>query len=65
MNPSHKRMNDFIRGRVIIQQPQQQPAAIANANAGNNTGNRIPKAQPQSMTAIIRQAHYSNYKGPL
>jgi hypothetical protein len=67
MNPAHKQMNDFIRGRAgHVIEAQQQAPAIAQANAGNGTGTaRLPKAQPQSMTAIIRQAYYSNYKGTL
>jgi hypothetical protein len=54
MNPSHKLMNDFIRGRagrVIAEQPQVPQ--IANANAGNATGGRIPTAPPK-MNDIIR-----------
>lgn len=63
MNATNKRMNDFIRGRVIKTQPQQQPPAIANANAGNGTRtDRLPKA-PQDMNALIRNAYYQ--KGTL
>jgi hypothetical protein len=63
MNPAHKRMNDFIRRRVILEQPTAPAPQIANANAG--AGRQRPPAKPQSMTAIIRQAYYSNYKGTL
>jgi hypothetical protein len=68
MNPANRRMNDLIRGRagrVMVQAQQAAPAPqIANANAGNGTGN-LPAA-PADMNQLIRRAagrYYPTIKG--
>jgi hypothetical protein len=61
MTPSHKAMNDLIRGKIATpSQPPQVPTANS-ARAGNGTA--TPPSPKRDMNDFIRYSTGHYYKG--